>query len=203
MKWSIFDNENAELLDEIRNTYKITLEQFQEIKDDIVASKRKITSCLYEGKVLSSDNSNRFMGRVSGKILRNRHARHGGLSVDTIRDIISRNSKGLMPRQYVAVALHSGDGNELTDFALGRPSSNKFTHSIIECRIIRAGIHVEINQVLILEEVKGERIVNHGFKKNKRKGALINDVNRNLKVVRVVSDAPFQNDEAVGSISEA
>ena len=51
MKWSIFDNENAELLDEIKNTYKITLEQFQEIKDDIVASKRKITSCLYEGKV--------------------------------------------------------------------------------------------------------------------------------------------------------
>ena len=36
--------------------------------------------------------------------------------------------------------------------------------------------------------------------KNKRKGALINNVNRNLKVVRVVSDAPFQNDEAVGLI---
>ena len=61
----------------------------------LFASKRKITSCLYEGKVLSSDNSNRIMGRVSGKILRNRHARHGELSVDSIRDIISKELQGI------------------------------------------------------------------------------------------------------------
>lgn len=203
MKWSIFDSENAELLDEIKNTYKITSEQFQEIREKVISSKRKITSCLYEGSISNADDSSRIMGKVSRKAFKPRKVQHVEFNADNIRDIISRNSKGLMPKQYVAVALQSGDGNELTGFALGRPSLRKLTASIIECREIRTSVHVEINQVLILEEIKGERVVNHGFKRNRRKGALGNSVNSNLRVVRIVSDDPFQNDEAVGSISEA
>lgn len=203
MKWSIFDSENAELLGEIKNTYNITSEQFQDIREKVISSKRKIVSCLYESSISKADKPSHIIGKVSRKYFNSRKVSHVEFNVETIRDIISKNSKGLMPKQYVAVALQSGDGNQLTGFALGRPSLHNIPASIIECREIRTSVHVEINQVLILEEVKGERVVNHGFKRNRRKGALGNRVNSNLRVVRIVSDDPFQNDEAVGSISEA